>query len=285
MVFGYTTTKDRYVQQMETLCTFSPNQGSLNVKDVRKIVLYLTQGLAPFHLLADPKTGQLLSATQVCAQATKTIRKNTNTKFADIEEYVRVMMAAKSFVKAELPSVLPVELQRKIQAMAQDTPDDVAAFRAQLVKKRVDVRGVHLFNFDGSPRCSISEIRWAICHFPVSKGKLIQTLGLIAVFGVFSGLVWVAMRTEDKEKIKEAVASTLDKAVTVLNMSKDKAMHMINLILQKIRNKTSGTSSNEIVRQAYAETSDKTDEGWKEMPPWDDDDADWDWRQRVGVFR
>ncbi len=27
-MFGFTTTKDRYVQQMETLCTFSPNQGA-----------------------------------------------------------------------------------------------------------------------------------------------------------------------------------------------------------------------------------------------------------------
>lgn len=268
MLFGQR--KNRHVSEMERICSFAPDQDGLNINDVRKILLYLSNGLAPYKVFADPQTGQLLNVSQVCANGLKSVKKNTNTKFSDIEEYVGTMMAAKPFVKAELPCILPKELRLEIEAMVQESQDDVARFRAKMLKQGVDLRGIHLFNFDGSPRCSSSEIRWAVCHFPVSTGKMKKTMKILAIVAVFSALVVIAMRTQDRDKLEDAVESAIQKAAQFLSMSRASAMKIINSIFEKIRNKTSGTSSNEIVRQIIEENSDGVDEGKNSMPLWKD---------------
>ena len=96
-----------------------------------------------------------------------------------------------------------------------------------------------------------------------------KTLKILVIVAVFSALVIVAMRTKDKDKLEEAVESTIEKAAQFLSMSRASAMKIINSIFEKIRNKTSGTSSNEIVRQIVEETSSGENEGRNSMPTWE----------------
>jgi hypothetical protein len=67
-------------------------------------------------------------------------------------------------------------------------------FRASLFEmKKLKLCGIHVFRWDGTPRQSVNEINWAICHYPSSSGDMIKVLKVLFGAAVLAALIY-AMR-------------------------------------------------------------------------------------------
>jgi len=166
---------DKYFDKFKSLC--ASDSSTMQIQDLRRIILFRSNGLCPASLIASKSDGSYLSAKEMCNADTYAIvkRKSMFQFPQDMEMFVEksrqteIKLLSSGKVKCALGSG-PLSL---LHDRMEIYKDDCKAFRKSLLEsKDLNIVAIHLCRWDGSPRKSISEIRDAICLYPSSPQQM-----------------------------------------------------------------------------------------------------------------
>lgn len=175
-----------------------------NVQDVRKSVMYATDGLCDVHLLIDRHTGELLNAAQVC-EKTRSLSKVPKWG-QDEDEFAMQMTLGEKNSKREMPCLLS---SLQVQMLESRATLSCQEFRTWLISSpSFNVKAVHMFHWDGTPRPNVAAIKWAMCHYPSQKGRMQKILKMIVAAAFVAGAAFLLSRdspsviTSEKELVQ-----------------------------------------------------------------------------------
>lgn len=222
--------RHRVVTQYRRLC--QDVNKDLTAANVRQIILYVTDGLCEVNRLVDVERGELLSKETICRMTEYVVekaRKKLLLRWGDDMEQeteAYLLNERKAFEAwtqgfAAIPCVAGPNTTQSLQEMkteALQQKNPVASFRVLVTRKLgEDLRGIHLFEWDGTPRKDLDAIIFAICHYePTKKGmstakKALIGVGSAVALGTAAGLGVYGYR---KSKAVDPNKPPLQKVVT-----------------------------------------------------------------------
>lgn len=182
-----------------------------NVQEIRKTVMYATDGLCDVALLIDPDSGELLSTVHVC-EKTRTFSKRVKWGEDEDDFVVRMTLGEKKFKgELELPCLLS---DTQVQMLEDKATLPCQQFRSWIVSSPYfNVKAVHIFNWDGTPRPTVTAIKWALCRYPSQKKKMHKVLKIILAAALVAGAVYLAKSARTRmsnrqQKSQEAPSSS-----------------------------------------------------------------------------
>jgi hypothetical protein len=183
-----------YLQQLQSLCSSSDDDGKIAISTARSIVLYKSSGLCPADLFVDKKNGALLILNQLCSTKTFKVVKQTDWNIfgKNLEKFIDVAVEKETKARSNASSlkcVVKDPLKTKILKLMEASSGNCKDFRASLFQmKKLKLCGIHFFRWDGTPRQSVNEINWAICHYPSSSVGMMNVLKVL-----LKGIAFVAL--------------------------------------------------------------------------------------------
>jgi hypothetical protein len=170
--------------KFQSLCRSLDDDGKVAVSAARSIVLYKSAGLCPANWFVDAQSGALLPLHELCSSQTFDLVNKSDSNLLDknLEKFIDVAVEkeTKARLYKSMKCVVTVFLKAKILQLMKKSDANCKEFRATLFHmKNVKLCGIHFFRWDGTPRQSVSEINWAICHYPSSSMDMSKVLSVI----------------------------------------------------------------------------------------------------------
>jgi hypothetical protein len=167
---------DKYFEKFKSLCsTGTDDDNSMRIDELRRIILYRSNGACPANMILSKDDGSFLPVKQVCNDKTYAVVKKKvffqikdMDVFGDKARQTEVNMMATKNSKC----VIGKRQQRVLDELVVRHQNDCKAFRKSVLASGVDLVAIHVCRWDGSPRKSVAEIQNAICLYPSHPNKL-----------------------------------------------------------------------------------------------------------------
>ena len=211
MVNKMVNQKEEVLLQFRQMCQDA--DVDMNASGVRKILLFLTDGRCPASTFMAVNTGELLDKATVCRLASTSVMTGRMHNVGMFSGPMETQVAAKqkNEVFGSLKCVAGPRLQGDMQAWQEEfekTKNPVQHFRKRLAETLgPSLCGIHLFKWNGTPRSSMREIAFAVCHYePTRKGMrkavkvALGTVGAVGAVAVVGGGVVYYKRRQDASK-------------------------------------------------------------------------------------
>lgn len=164
---------DKYFDKFKSLC--ASDSSTMQIQDLRRIILFRSNGLCPARLIVSKSDGSYLSAKEMCNEDTYAIvkRKSMFQFPQDMEMFVEKARQTEIKLLSSAKCALGSGPLSLLHDLMEIHKDDCKAFRKGLLEsKDLNIVAIHVCRWDGSPRRSMSEIRDAICLFPSSPQQM-----------------------------------------------------------------------------------------------------------------
>lgn len=197
---------DHYLQKFQSLC--GDTDCTMQINDLRQIILFRSNGLCPGRLLFSVDDGSLLSCRKLCNEATYGCvkRKNLLDSQISLETFIEKSRQHEIQRMSSLRSLKDCAITESQRVLLKDLllshdGNDCKTFRKRLSEsKQLDIVAIHVCRWDGSPRKSVAEIVDAICIYPSSPQRMnlvlkvvLGTIGVIvagAAYKAMDHLLW-----------------------------------------------------------------------------------------------
>lgn len=197
-----TTAKNEFVR----LCAMQPAT-DMTLANIRKIVLYQTQGLCPVHKLIDVNDGSMRNAKSVCAataEDVKSRRQFWRSWRTSMDQHVHKLMMREQTALSKQRMLTALQMSR-LEALiaAHHSHQNLAAFRLAILESAspaFSVRAIHFFRWDGNCRSSPEEIQRAMMRYASTKqGMSLAWKVALGVTLAASVLAGVRMRSRSRD--------------------------------------------------------------------------------------
>jgi hypothetical protein len=183
------------LEKFQSLCRSLDDDGKVTVSAARSIVLYKSSGLCPADVFVDTY-GALFPLKYVCSNKTVDLVKKSDWNIfgKNMEKFIETALEKESKARSNessLKCVVKDPLKTNIVKLMETTGANCKEFRASLFQmKKLKLCGIHFFRWDGTPRQSVQEINWAICHYPSSSGEMMKVLKVLFGAAVLAALIY-----------------------------------------------------------------------------------------------
>ena len=169
---------DKYFEKFQSLCSERTDDDLMRIDELRRIVLYRSNGSCPANMVLSTDDGSFLPVKQVCNDKTYAIVKKRALfqikdmdVFGDKARKTEVdMMATKN--SKYFVSYLKNRQRAMLDELAVRHQSNCKSFRQSLLASGIDLVAIHVCRWDGTPRQSVAEIQSAICLYPPRPNKL-----------------------------------------------------------------------------------------------------------------
>lgn len=206
---------DKYFQKFKSLCAMADADSAMQIDELRRIILYRSNGLCPATMIVSKQDATFLSVKQMCTEETYAqVKRKGIFASQDMEGFAKKMRKTEVKMMSSLKSKCTLGSQKQIvDDLAEKYKDDCKEFRRNLLDSHVlDVVAIHFCRWDGSPRKSVVEIRDAICLYPTSPKKMLPLLKLlvkVALGAAFVGGVYTLGHAGGVDATKDKFAERL----------------------------------------------------------------------------
>lgn len=166
-----TTAKNEFVR----LCAMQPAT-DMTLANIRKIVLYQSQGLCPVHKLVDVNDGSMRNAKSVCAATAEDVKSRRHfwrSWRTSMDQHVHKLMMREQTALSKQRMLTALQMSRLEALIAKHHGhQNLAAFRLAILESAspaFSVRAIHFFRWDGNCRSSPEEIQKAMMRYASTK--------------------------------------------------------------------------------------------------------------------
>jgi hypothetical protein len=157
------------------LCAMEPTT-DLTLANIRKIVLYQTQGLCPVYKLIDVNNGSVRNTKSVCAATADDVKGRWQfwrSWRTSMDQHVAKLMMQDQTAHSKKRMLTPLQMYRlEVLIAAHHSHKNLAAFRLAILESAspaFSVRAIHFFRWDGTCRASPEEIQTAMVRYASTK--------------------------------------------------------------------------------------------------------------------
>lgn len=191
------------LEEFRTICRSLGESNEVTVTQARKILIGKTIGQCPATVLVDSQTGTIKTLKQLCEDPRIDSILSKYITWPVWMRDVNMLMKREEELKlmdpnASLPCLLLDMVKNEVRQYAAHfaSMNECPKFRAFLMHStKIDVRAIHFFHWDGSPRKTTADIVWALCHYSSTDVRqIIKSLALGAGAVVAVGAADYALR-------------------------------------------------------------------------------------------